>query len=154
MCQSPFRLHSTALNYAGLQPSFPPFTLALHSATLHSSIRGSSPLTSPPFTPPPFTPVIHSTALQSRPSMRRLSPFLQPQPFTLHSPSLRSRPLLRRLSLPPFTVPPCSLHSWDIRRWDLPGLAACNYVRRRYLKIRISTRGSHHRTLFTARLVD
>jgi hypothetical protein len=70
-----------------------------------------SVLLNTPITPPPFTPVLHSAGLQSRPSMRRLSPFLQPRPFTLHSPSLHSRPLLRRLSLPPFTVQPCSLHS-------------------------------------------
>jgi hypothetical protein len=70
-----------------------------------------SVLLNTPITPPPFTPVLHSAGLRWRLSMRRLSPFLQPRPFTLHSPSLHSRPLLRRLSLPPFTAPPCTLHS-------------------------------------------
>jgi hypothetical protein len=70
-----------------------------------------SVLLNTPITPLPFTLVLHSAALQSRPSMRRPFPFLQPRPFILHTPSLHSRPLLRRLPPPPFTVPPCTLHS-------------------------------------------
>jgi hypothetical protein len=140
MCPLPFRLHFTAPNYAGLQPSFPPFTPAFHSATLHSSIRGSSPITSPPFTlalhsrpslppstltlhspslhpslppfiPPPFTPAHHS-----RPSLRRPSPFA-PSPFTaaiqLRRPSPFISPLFTLQSHPSlllFTAPPFSVH--------------------------------------------
>jgi hypothetical protein len=115
MRPSPIRHHFTALNYGGLQPSFPPCTPALHSATLHSSIGGSSPLTSPPFTPalhsrpslPPSTPALHSrpplppftTALLSRPSLPPFAPALHSRPspcrssrfipplFTPHPPS-------------------------------------------------------------------
>jgi hypothetical protein len=102
MCPSPFRLHFTALNYAGLQASFPPFTPTLHSRpslppftllTVRTTLRHPSP-----FIPPPLT-------LRSRPSLCHPSPCIPPV-CTRHSPTLHSRPSLCRPSLALFTTPP------------------------------------------------